>query len=222
MPDQYALTQPAAPKRRLRRALKRGGIAVLFSVVLVIPGLRRLRRRFWLWTALRCVAVLAGGWLISRFIYATAGAGTLVLGLALVIFGLLFRARPQAKTVDHIARDLQALVVVNGGSFLSAVNDRPVADVKLFVNAERVLALSVLPQPLVEIPFAHVRELSAHPGPDENAHQPGTWNLDITWQSSGLTTTRFSYEGIFAEHLARVAETTLRSLWKKELPVLRT
>jgi hypothetical protein len=34
-------------------------------------------------------------------------------------------------------------------------------------------------------------------------------------------TAEFIYEGTFAEHLARVAETTLRSRLYRELPILR-
>jgi hypothetical protein len=223
MPDQYAVVQPTPSRQPLKRVLKRATIAVLFVIVLMIPALRRLRRRFWIWTALRAIAVVAGGWLISRFLYADEGAGALVPGVLLVLFGLLVRARPQKKSVDSLADDLHALVVVNGGSFLSSENSKPVPHVRIFVNSERLLALAGLRSPLADIPFARVRELSAHPDsqPARAGSNGSTWSLEITWQSSELVTVRFHYEGAFAEHLARVAEKTLRVLWKKELPVLR-
>jgi hypothetical protein len=41
------------------------------------------------------------------------------------------------------------------------------------------------------------------------------------WESGEVRTSTFRYEGFFAEHLARVAETTLRGVWKKGLPVLK-
>ena len=36
-----------------------------------------------------------------------------------------------------------------------------------------------------------------------------------------MRTARFRYDGFFAEHLARVAETTVRNVLRRELPVLR-
>jgi hypothetical protein len=221
MADQYPATQTLFPKRLFRRTLKRAGIAVLFLFVLAIPALRRLRRRVWIWTSLRAATVAAGAWLVSRFIYAAAGAGILALGAALVLGGLVFRARPQTASLDSIARQLCALVVVNGGSLLCAGNAKRVAQVHLFVNPDRVLALSKPLKPLLEIPFSSVRELSAQPVSQPTERMKATWSLDITWQAAELTRTRFCYEGVFAEHLARVAEATLRNVWKKELPVLK-
>jgi hypothetical protein len=36
-----------------------------------------------------------------------------------------------------------------------------------------------------------------------------------------MRTARFRYDGVFAEHLARVAENTLRTVLRRDLPVLR-
>ena len=36
-----------------------------------------------------------------------------------------------------------------------------------------------------------------------------------------MRTAHFRYDGVFAEHLARVAENTVRNLLRKELPILR-
>ncbi|MGH9444682.1 MAG: hypothetical protein ACRD3O_02980 [Terriglobia bacterium] len=219
--DQYALVQPASSRRRLQRAIKRAGIGLLFSLVLVVPALRRARRRFWIWSAIRLAAVLAGGWLITRFLYASAGAGILTLGILLAAFGLLLRARPLEKSVEMLARELSALVVMNGGSLIPA-NGKPVARVSIFASSDCLLVLSRLRQQLLQIPFARICELSAHADASATTRpQGGKWDLDITWRSENLITTRFCYDGAFAEHLARVAEKTVRSLWKKELPVLR-
>lgn len=221
MSDQYPATQTAS-QWLVRRALKRAGLAVLFFFVLLIPAVRRLRRRLWIWTALRAAAVTFGAWLLSQFIYAAAGAGILVLGGALVLSGLVLRARPQTVSLDNVARQLRSLVVVNGGSLVSAEGAKRRSQVRLFVNPDRVVVTSRrLQQPLLEIPFASMRELSAHAVSEETAPKGTRWSLDVTWQSElSLTTTRFWYEGAFAEHLARVAETTLRSVWKKQLPVI--
>jgi hypothetical protein len=213
--------QSAPPKRPLRQALKRAGIAVLFLSVLIIPALRRLRRRLWIWTGVRALAVAGGGWLISRFIYASAGAGVLMAGIMLATLGLILKSSPSIVSLDSTARTLGALVVVNGGSLLSTGSRKRVPQVHLFVLADRIIAMSKSSDPLFEIPFSSMRDLSAHASSGGTRHKRSVWNLDLTWQSSELSTTQFSYEGVFAEHLARVAETTLLSLWKKELPVLR-
>jgi hypothetical protein len=139
----------------------------------------------------------------------------------LVTFGLVVRSRSQTFSVDSVARDIQALVVVNGGDLLFPLTGKRVRHVHLFVNSDRVVALSKPANPLLEIPFSRIRDLSAHAVSARTGHEGSVWNLDVTWQSAELTTTRFYYEGTFAEHLARVAEATLRGLWKKELPVLK-
>ena len=221
MSNQYPAVQSPGTHWLLRRALKRAGIAVLFLFVLLIPAIRRLRRRAWIWNGLRAGTVASGAWLLSRFIYAAAGVGVLTLGAALVLLGLAVKPRPQTASLDSIARQLNALVVVNGGSLLSAGSAKRIPQVRLFVNPDRVLAFSKrLQQLLVEIPFSSMRELSAHRVSEGTQQKNAPWSLDITWETAALTTTRFCYEGAFAEHLARVAETTLRSVWKKQLPVL--
>jgi hypothetical protein len=216
MADQYLRS-----KRPVRQALKRIAIAVLFLLVLIIPALRRLRRRVWVWTGIRVLAAGAGGWLISRFADATASASALVAGIVLILFGLALRAGPQTPSLDSKAQDLRALVVVNGGTFRYDDGGKQIRHVHLFVISDRVVALAKAAKPLVEIPFSSIRDLSADAVSQEKGRKRNLWNLNVTWQSAELTTTRFCYEGVFAEHLARVAEQTLRSLWKKELPVLR-
>ena len=72
--------------------------------------------------------------------------------------------------------------------------------------------------------MVRVRELAARPvpaqgGPEDEAQ---TWDLEITWESKDMRTARFRYDGFFAEHLARVAENTVRNVLRKELPVLKS
>ena len=49
----------------------------------------------------------------------------------------------------------------------------------------------------------------------EESH--GRWFLRVNWANK---TAVFAYRGAFAEHLARVAETTIRSVMRPALPVL--
>jgi len=68
-----------------------------------------------------------------------------------------------------------------------------------------------------------VRELAvlSVPVSEEPEPEAQTWDLAITWESKDMRTARFRYDGFFAEHLARVAETTVRNVLRRELPVLR-
>jgi len=234
MPDQQPPNLPAPTRLSFAQAVKRTALALLFSAILLIPRLRRLRRRLWAWSAIRVAASLGGVWLIWRFSYAGAGAGRLLCGLALVAFGLLVQARPEGKPTDGLARELNALIVVNGGSFFAAPARKPVRGVSIFVNPERLLVIDPRQRQLVEIPLASLRELKTHNSADGSPPVAGStwphetagggsqpWNLEIVWESGEVRTSTFRYEGFFAEHLARVAETTLRGVWKKGLPVLK-
>jgi hypothetical protein len=164
------------------------------------------------------------GW---RYKHANGGVVDLVVGVALMAFGLLVRAKPEAKSVDAQARQLDALVVLNGGAFIPAGTERPSCLVSIFVNPDRLFVVDEHEHTLEEIPLVRVRELAARSvsrpilAQGEPEAEAQTWDLVITWESKDSRTARFRYDGVFAEHLARVAETTIRNVLRRELPVLR-
>ncbi|MGH9403644.1 MAG: hypothetical protein ACRD2P_16260 [Terriglobia bacterium] len=136
------------------------------------------------------------------------------------------------KSVDALAAELNALVVVNGGVLIDAVHLKPLPQVSIFVNPSRLIVLSQNHQRLEEIPLASIDGIAARQAALARAskrRKPGStlaaleatevWDLEITWQS-GEVSTRFRYEGAFAAHLAGIAEKTLREVWKKGLPVI--
>jgi hypothetical protein len=218
-------TQTVAPMgTRLWHALRKAALSVLFAAILMIPKLRRLRRRIWEWSAVRILVALLGCLLGWRYKHAHGGVVDLVVGVALMAFGLLVRAKPEAKSVDTQARQLDALVVLNGGAFIPAGAERPSRLVNIFVNPDRLFVVDEREYTLEEIPLVRVRELVARPIPaqGEPEAEAQTWDLAITWESKEMRTARFRYEGVFAEHLARVAETTIRNLLRKDLPVLKS
>jgi hypothetical protein len=208
---------------RLWRALRKAALSVLFAAILVIPGVRRLRRKIWEWSAVRILVALLGCLLGWRYKHANGGVVDLVVGVALMAFGLLVRAKPEAKSVDAQALELDALVVLNGGAFIPAGNERPSRLVSIFVNLDRLFVVDERAHTLEEIPLIRVRELAARPVPAEGEPEAEaqTWDLEITWESRDSRTVRFRYDGVFAEHLARVAETTVRNLLRRDVPVLR-
>jgi hypothetical protein len=217
MPEQKANPQEP-PQRGLFETAKRAAMGALFFLILFIPRLRRLRRRVWAWSLVRVIAVLSGGVLIWHYTRAQAGAGFLLGGLVLIALGVLVRDKPQAKTTEEKARELGALVVLNGGTFLAASGaEHP--DVQIFVFPERLLVLDGREEAVGEISLARLQHYAAHPASSEAVEEGKPWELEIAGESASA---RFRYEGFFAEHLARVAETTLGNLLRKELPVLKS
>lgn len=207
-------TEPG-PELTSRQRLTRAAVGVLFYLILLIPRVRRLRRRVQLWTAVRVTAGLAGlvlGWLY----FSGRGGGFLAASALLILFGLFVRATPVVKSLEERAGELGALVVLNGGSWVPSARE-PAYPVNIFAGADRLIVEDGAGQPLVEIPLAKIQHCVAQ------ALEPGEgrpWELEIAWDSSNPQTARFHFEGFFAEHLARVAETTIETLRRKELPVL--
>src|SRR5208283_2684912 len=83
---------------RLWHALRKAALSVLFAAILVIPKVRALRREIWEWSAVRLLAAALGCLLGWRYKHANGGLVDLVAGAALMAFGLLVRAKPQAKS----------------------------------------------------------------------------------------------------------------------------
>jgi hypothetical protein len=145
----------------------------------------------------------------------------MVAGIFLFAFSLLVHAKPEVKSVDAMTQELGALIVLNGGTFREAPDTWPIARTQIFVHPARVIVQGPGERRLLEIPVAKFQSLVAHPAANGSRKEPEPWEVEIKWLSDEPCTTTFRYEGVFAEHLAQVAETTLRSQWKKELPVIQ-
>lgn len=199
-------------------------IAVVFTVILLIPRLRRLRRNLRIWTTVRVVLVAIGAWLLWRGSASNPnapGAAYILPGIVLVLFGLLVRARPVKTPVDTVARELQALVVLNGGRLYGGMGAQPGTHgprSSIFVSKDFVRVLDGGYGRLLEIPVAEIRQIAIREEP--NLAEPHAWSLEIAYGNNGAPPACFRYEGVFAEHLAGVAEKTLRQIWKKSLPVI--
>lgn len=216
MPDEA--NQSAAAREPIGTRARRLALAALFTVILLIPRSRRLRRRPRAWLVFRAVAGFAGAVLVWRFSRDGASSASLVAGAVLILFAALVRARPQKRTTDDVARELGALVVVNGGDF--AVGGTAHRDVSIFVHPERLLVLTPAFEALADIPLARLRQISTGPAGVNGHRDADGWELTIDWESEGQQEARFHYRGTFAEHLARVAGQTITTVWKKSLPVL--
>jgi hypothetical protein len=199
-----ALSQPEGFGKRLRHL----AVGALFALVLLIPKALHVRRNPRSWLLVRVFLGIAGAALVVLPMGAWSSYVPAVVGLAMFISAILLPpSKPEIKADDK-ARELGALVVVNGGRFQQEHSSR--AAVQLFVGAERVWALDRRLQPLLEIPVSEITAACAEESEE-------SWLLRMTW---GSHTAEFSYGGIFAEHLARVAEATIRSVMRPALPVL--
>ena len=199
-----ALSQPEGFGKRLRHL----AVGVLFALVLLIPKILRVRRNPRSWLLFRIFLGVAG----AALVVLPLGLGTsfvpAIVGLAMFISAILLPPAKPDTNADDKAHELGALVVVNGGSFQPG--SVPSAAVQLFVSAESVWVLDRSFQPLLEIPASEITAACAEQSEE-------SWRLRMTWANH---IAEFSYGGIFAEHLARVAESTIRSVMRPALPVL--
>ena len=190
---------------RLRRAV----LWLIFGLILVIPKVNRLRRHRRAWNFGRIVAGLAGAALIASGAPQPHKFEIFAIGALVLLFALLLPAERPKMSVDARARELGALIVVDGGACTDAAGAPH--RVKLFIGSDRLWVLDSALDVLSEIPLQQLRALTLVPaGPD--------WKLRI---DCGQSAPEFLYQGNFAEHLARVADETLRSRLHRELPVLR-
>jgi hypothetical protein len=207
------------------RGIRRGALWALFSMVLLIPKILALRRQARIWNAARMAALVFGLAVIlaaysvpGHFVRTIAiAAGALVAALALVISPEKSpRSSRSPDVIDARARALGALVVVDGGRYLQP--DGRLVEAHLFVGSDRLCVLDATLTTLIEIPIAQILAARAEPAarPGSNPHDD-KWKLRVTWASAAA---EFLYAGPFAEHLARVAESTIGSQLRRELPVL--
>jgi hypothetical protein len=199
-----ALSQPEGFGKRLRHL----AVGALFALVLLIPKILHVRRNPRSWMLFRVFLGVAGAALVVLPLGLGASFVPGVVGLALFISAILLPPAKPDTSADDKARELGALVVINGGHFQSG--NAPSAAVQLFVGAESVWVLDRRFDLLQEIPVTEITAACAEQSEE-------SWRLRMT--RAGRTA-EFSYRGIFAEHLARVAETTIRSVMRPALPVL--
>jgi hypothetical protein len=192
--------------------LRRGALWMIFAVVLLIPKLNRLRRATRAWNFARIFLAVAGAAMLVLGSGRGHAMALLVAGTLLLLLALLWTPEgPEFSpgfSIDARARELGALIVVDGGRYVSAAGSRHRS--KFFIGPDRLWVLDAALHVLLEIPLQQVRRVSVEPmGAD--------WTFGVEWER---TTMEFIYEGTFGEHLARVADATVRSRLHRELPVL--
>ena len=201
-----AASQHEGTGARLRNLV----IGAMFAAVLLIPKLLRIRRNAQSWMAFRIFLGFAGAALVILPLSLWNSWLAAIAGLAMFLAAILLPPAEPRTIPDEKARELGALVIVNGGKYQPG-NTAP-AFVQLFVGAERIWALDPQFQPLLVIPAAEILSANAI-----QAQAKNHWILQVRWSDNAA---EFSYQGIFAEHFARVAESSLGGVMHSPLPIL--
>src|SRR5258708_13663600 len=199
-----ALTQPESLGKKLHHL----AVGALFALVLLIPKMLHLRRNPRSWMLSRILLAIAGATLVIFPLFAWSSYAPAIIGLAMFVSAILLPPAKSFTSASDKACEMGALVVVNGGRFKLA--DAPSFAAQLFVGADYIRVLDARLQSLLEIPIGEITSARA-----EESH--GRWFLRINWANK---TAAFLYRGVFAEHLARVAESTIQTVMRPALPVL--
>jgi hypothetical protein len=200
-----ATSQHEGTAARLRNLL----IGAMFAAVLLIPKLLRIRRNAESWTAFRILLGFAGAGLVIVPLSLWNSWLAAIAGLGMFLAAILLPPAESYFVPDEKARELGALVIVNGGKYQPG--NAGAAAVELFVGAENIWALNAHLQPLLVIPTLEITSATAIQGKRDR------WILQVRWSDNSA---EFAYQGVFAEHLARVAQSTLGSVMRSPLPVL--
>jgi hypothetical protein len=188
--------------------LRRGGLWLIFALVLMIPKVNRLRRRKRAWNLIRILVAIAGTAILVFGLARGHGFDLIFVGALMLLVGLLLSTERPEISIDARAKELGALITVDGGHYIDAAGNRH--RTKLFVGPDRLWALDSALHVLLEIPLTQVRTLVVEPAGAD-------WFFRVDCER---TKTEFIYEGSFAQHLAGVAEATVRSRLNRELSVL--
>jgi len=199
-----ALSQQESFGKRLRHL----AVGVLFALVLLVPKILHARRNARSWMLLRIFLGVAGAALVILPLCAWSSYAPVIAGLTMFVSAILLPPAKPVTNADDKARELGALVVVNGGRF--KLGDAASFAAQLFVGAEQISVRDSRRQSFLEIPVGEITSALT-----KESH--GRWFLCVNW---GDKTAAFAYDGVFAEHLACVAETTIHSVMRPALPVL--
>jgi hypothetical protein len=197
-----AASQTANALARLQKIF----IGALFAGVLLVPKILNLRRDERSWTAFRVLLGIAGaGFVILPLAFWNSWLAA-IAGLAMFLTAALLPPAIADVTANDKARELGALVVVNGGKTRMSNVAVPV---RLLVGTENIWALDSQLQTRLIIPVGELT--SVYSEENENG-----WVVRLRRSNS---VEEFVYRGVFAEHFAKVTENTILGVMRPGLPV---
>jgi len=198
-----AASQTANALARLQKMF----IGALFAGVLLVPKILNLRRDERSWTAFRVLLGFAGAGLVILPLAFWNSWLAGIAGLAMFLTAALLPPALVTATVDDKARELGALIVVNGGKTRMA--NGVAVPVRLLVGAENIWAVDSHLQTRLTIPVAEVSSVYSE-------ETESGWVVRLRRPDN---VEEFAYRGVFAEHFAKVAENSVRAVMRPSLPV---
>jgi len=198
-----AASQTANALARLQKML----IGALFAGVLLVPKILNLRRDERSWTAFRVLLGFAGAALVILPLAFWNSWLAGIAGLAMFLTAALLPPAIATQTADDKARELGALIVVNGGKIRTS--NGVAVPVRLLVGTENIWALDSRLQTRRIIPLAEVSSVYSE-------ETESGWIVRLRCPDD---VAEFAYRGVFAEHFAKVAENTIRGVMHPGLPV---
>jgi hypothetical protein len=198
-----AASQTANALARLQKMV----IGALFAGVLLVPKILNLRRDERSWTAFRVLLGFAGAALVILPLAFWNSWLAGIAGLALFLTAALLPPAIANVTADDKARELGALVVVNGGKI--RMSNGVAVPVRLLVGAENIWALDSHLQTRLVIPLAEVSSVYSE------VSESG-WVVRLRRPNN---VEEFAFRGVFAEHFAKVAENSILAVMRPGLPV---
>jgi hypothetical protein len=198
-----AASQTANAFARLQKMF----IGALFAGVLLVPKILNLRRDERSWTVFRVLLGITGAGLVILPLAFWNSWLAAIAGLAMFITAALLPPAIANVTADDKARELGALVVVNGGKF--RMSNGVAAPVHLLVGTENIWALDSHLQTRLIIPVTEVTSVYSEEA--ENG-----WVVRLRRPEN---VEEFAYRGVFAEHFAKVAENTIHGVMRPGQPL---
>jgi hypothetical protein len=174
-------------------------IYFLYALARLAHNLLHLRRNPRSWQLFRVALGLAGAALVILPLGLWYSWTTGIVGMVMFTTAILLPRADTETLANRKARELGAPLVLDGGKYQPG--NASAAAVQIFVSAENLWALDSRLQPLLVIPAPEISSVRAE-------ESFGGWNLRIHWLDH---TAEFLYRGIFAELLARRAQTSLRA-----------
>lgn len=185
--------------------------AATFLLIQRFPKLLKFQSSESSWTLFRVVLGCFGAALVvlplSFWIGWVTGIIAPIAGLLLFVASILLPPLELESETDRKARELGATTMVSGGEYQPG--NAPAAQSKLFVSPTHIWALDTHFNPLLVIPTPEISNLSVRA-------QQDTWMLQIRWLDHKA---EFSFNGIFAERFARLAEDSIRASLPDSLQV---
>lgn len=198
-----ATTTESTLSSGLTAKLRKSVVGAGFAISLLAPKALNLRRNENSWTIFRTVLGFFGAALVVLPIGFYSSYFLAVIGLGIFIAAILLPPAKSTTCAEDKAAELGALAIVSGGLFHAP--GLPAVPVQILVGPENLWAVQSTDfHPVLVISAPELLSVHAEETPDG-------WSLRVNWTNHSAA---FSYSGVFAEHLARNAESTVRSIMR--------